>query len=294
MITIRNGVQNSTTAALLLLLFFLLPFSSCRQRTVKHSVPSKIVCLSPSGAEILCAIGAFDKIVARTEFCDYPEEMKSIPSVGGFDGKSLSVEKVMSFNPDFVYGAEGMHNILADQLSLLGIASYLGNGAEGISETKSEIAYISSLLKKDSAGQAVVRHIEKQLQSVPKTAPLVSVYYEVWNEPFITAGKNSLINELLEAAGYKNIFGTLEESYPAVSEESIIARQPQLIIVPDSNGISLASIKSRNGWGQIPAVKNNCIFFIDADLISRPGPRIADAVTALYGIMQHCEHLPEN
>lgn len=290
----RTSLKKNSLALLCSALFLcLLILASCAPKQKKASVPSRIVCLSPSGAEIVCAIGAFSSIAARTSFCTYPEEMSTVPSVGGFDGKSLSVEKIMSFKPDFVYGADGMHNAIARQLELLGVTVYLGNGADGIDETLAEIEYISALLEKDSEGKKIIQHIQEQIQSVPKSVPIQSVYYEVWSEPFITAGKNSLIHDLLEAAGYKNSFGTLNESYPMVSEESILARQPDIIIVPDMNGTSIASIKSRNGWEQIPAVKNSRIFFIDADLVSRPGPRIADAVAALSNLENSRVYLPE-
>ncbi|WP_296029685.1 helical backbone metal receptor [uncultured Treponema sp.] len=243
--------------------------------------PQKIVCLSPSGAEILCALNSFDKIKARTDYCDYPEELKSLPSVGGFDGKTLSIETILAYSPDFVYGSQGMHDFLKKPLEKLGIKVFLSNAANGISQTKQEILYIANLLEKQAEGKKIIEHIEQQINSVPKSAPTKTVYYEVWNEPFITSGKSSFINELLEAAGYKNVFDSIKESYPMVSEESIIASQPQIIILPDANGIKPQNIKMRRGWNKIPAVKNNAIFTINADLISRPGPRIGEAVLAL-------------
>lgn len=246
--------------------------------------PKKIVCLSPSGAEILCALDSFDKIKARTDYCDYPEELKKLPSVGGFDRKNLSIETILAYFPDFVYGSQGMHNFLKKPLENLGIKVFLSNAANGISQTKQEILYIANLLEKQDEGKKIVEHIEQQINSVPKSASIKTVYYEVWNEPFMTAGKSSFINELLEAAGYKNIFDSIKESYPMVSEESIIASQPQIIILPDANGINPQDIKMRRGWNRIPAVKNNSIFAINADLISRPGPRIGEAVLALSKI----------
>lgn len=243
--------------------------------------PQKIVCLSPSGAEILCALNSFDKIKARTDFCDYPEELKSLPSVGGFDGKTLSIETILAYSPDFVYGSQGMHDFLKKPLEKLGIKAFLSNAANGISQTKQEILYIANLLEKQAEGKKIIENIEQQINSVPKSAPIKTVYYEVWNEPFMTAGKSSFINELLEAAGYKNVFDSIKESYPMVSEESIIASQPQIIILPDANSIKPQDVKMRRGWSKISAVKNNAIFTIDADLISRPGPRIGEAVLAL-------------
>ena len=180
--------------------------------------PKKIVCLSPSGAEILCALDSFDKIKARTDYCDYPEELKKLPSVGGFDGKNLSIETILAYSPDFVYGSQGMHDFLKKPLENLGIKVFLSNAANGISQTKQEILYIANLLEKQDEGKKIVEHIEQQINSVPKSASIKTVYYEVWNEPFMTAGKSSFINELLEAAGYKNIFDSIKESYPMVSE----------------------------------------------------------------------------
>jgi len=176
--------------------------------------PQKIACLSPSGAEILCALDSFDKIKARTDYCDYPEELKTLPSVGGFDGKTLSIETILAYSPDFVYGSQGMHDFLKKPLEKLGIKVFLSNAANGISQTKQEILYIANLLEKQAEGKKIIEHIEQQINSVPKSAPTKTIYYEVWNEPFITAGKSSFINELLEAAGYKNVFDSIKESYP--------------------------------------------------------------------------------
>ena len=85
----------------------------------------RVVSLSPSGTEILFALGLNDKLVARTDFCNYPEEAKKIDSVGGFDGKSFSIENILSFNPDFVYLTNVMHNHLVNTLESLGIKVYL-------------------------------------------------------------------------------------------------------------------------------------------------------------------------
>lgn len=243
--------------------------------------PEKIVCLSPSGAEILCALDSFDKIKARTDFCDYPEELKALPSVGGFDGKSLSIETILAYSPDFIYGTSGMHDFLKKPLEKLGIKVFLSDAASGIPQTKQEILYMAELLGKQAEGIKTITHIESQINSVPKPATIKTVYYELWNEPFITAGKSSFINGLLEAAGYKNVFSSIKESYPMVSEETIIASRPQIIILPDETTVKPQDVKMRRSWSEIPAVKNNAVFTIDADLISRPGPRIGDAVVAL-------------
>jgi len=103
--------------------------------------PKRIVSLSPAGTEVLFAVGAQDQIVARTKYCNYPEAVKDLPSVGGFSGSSLSIETILSYDPDFIYGTKGQHEQLAQQLSELGIEVYLSDGSS-VESVINEIKYI--------------------------------------------------------------------------------------------------------------------------------------------------------
>lgn len=248
--------------------------------SVATAVPTRIVSLSPAGSEILCAVGAYDQIVARTDFCDYPKEMKLLPSVGGFDGKTLSLETIVKQKPDFVYGAKGMHDYIAAPLKKLGITVYLSD-ANSIDAVLNEIAYIGEYTGHAEQAQQVNRQIKQTFAEVAKKVAdqkPVTVYYEVWNSPYMSAGKNSFITELISCAGGANIFASLNEEYPMVSEEAIITKKPDVMLVPDMENETLGSIKKRNGWQLIPAVKRESICFINSDICSRPGPRITEAL----------------
>ncbi len=247
---------------------------------VAFAEPKKIVVLTPAGSEILCAVGAYSQIAARTDYCDFPKEMKSIPSVGGFDGKTLSLETIVAYEPDFVYGAKGMHDYLYTPLKKLGITLYLSN-ANSIQAVLDEITYIGKYTGHEDEGKKTAGNISKTLDNIRaklKNVGTVSVYYEVWNAPYMSAGKNSFINEIISTAGGKNIFDTLSEEYPMVSEETIVASKPEVFLIPDMENETLDSIKKRNGWQKIPAVKSGRIYFVNSDVCSRPGPRIAEAV----------------
>lgn len=258
----------------------------CKKATGSlEKVPSRIVCLSPSGAEILYAVGAGDKIVARTDFCDYPQEILGLPSVGGFDGNSISIERILSYKPDFVYGAKGMHDFIIEPLSALGIKTYLAEST-GIETVLEEIEFMAELMGNKKKGVDCVEKIRSELPDITDSKAKFGVYYEVWYAPYMTAGKKSFINSIIEMAGGKNIFGQIEDPYPMVSEESIILENPQVILIPSQNGISLESVCQRNGWKNIDAVKNGRVYFVDGDLISRPGPRIVKSINEireLYG-----------
>lgn len=262
----------------LLFIVIALFLSSCTKKTAQTDAGiNRIVCLSPSGAEILFAIGAGDRICARTDFCDYPEKLLEVPSVGGFDGKSLSLETIYGYKPQFVYGAKGMHDFIVEPLNKLGVDVYLAE-SKNIEDVIQEIEFMGTVTGNTAEAKECIEGLRRELNSVTIKGDRVKVYYEVWYAPFMSVGKNSYINSIIEAAGGKNIFETLDDPYPMVSEESVIASNPDVIIVPDQNGITVDAIKSRKGWQNMEAVKNNRIYIVDGNIVSRPGPRIIEAV----------------
>ena len=255
-----------------------------KPKTAKSEYPKSIVALSPSAAEILFAVGAGDQVSAVSEFTDYPAEAKAKPIVGGFDGKTLSIETIMSFKPDLVYLTEGMHNFLISTLESNGIAYYISKG-ESIASVEQEILDVGKLTGHEKEAKKVVDDMEKKLKkaagvSVKMGSP-VKVYYEVWNAPYMSVGTNSFIHDVIVKAGGENIFGDLIDAYPMVSEESIISREPAAIIIPASSGLEPSAVGLRNGWSDIPAVKNGKVFVVDDNVYTRPGPRIADVVLEL-------------
>ena len=264
------------------------------EQTVQY--PKSIVTLSPAAAEILYAIGAGDQIAAVSEFTDYPAEAAQKPVVGGFDGKTLSIETILSFEPDLVYLSEGMHNFLIEPLDSYGIKWYISNPTS-VAAIEKEIMDMGELTgHQDEAAQVVAQMAEK-LSKAYSPAPAnaddevealdtsVKVYYEVWYAPFMSVGESSFINDVIKNAGGTNIFADLTDAYPMVSEETIIARVPDVILIPMSNGVSIEDVKARAGWDTIPAVANDKIYIIDDNIYSRPAPRIADVILDLSELL---------
>ena len=250
--------------------------------------PKSIVALSPSVAEILFTIGAGDQVSAVSEFTDYPPEAKKKPVVGGFDGKTLSIETIMSFKPDLVYITEGMHNFLIATLESNKIDYYVSKG-DSIASVEKEILEIGKITGHDKEAKKVVDGMEKKLAKVAevqkRSAP-VKVYWEVWNAPYMSVGPSSFIHDVIKAAGGENIFSDLTDAYPMVSEESIISREPAVILIPASTGMAASAVGLRNGWANIPAVKTGKVFVVDDNVFTRPGPRIADVVIELSDLLQ--------
>lgn len=272
-------------------LLFCLIVSSCsksdyffnktsNKHTQENLIPQRIISLSPSATEILFAIGAQNQIAARSDFCDFPENAKNIPSVGGFDGKTLSIEKILSFSPDFVYLTNGMHNYLIPFLQKHNIAYYI-SVSDSVQTVLQEITEIGKITNHQLQAQKLCNQIKQDLQKIAeqnKSKPKVTVYWEVWTPPYMSAGKNSFINEIITYAGGINIFSDIEQPYPVVSEEAILMRNPQIIIIPNSTVGGTTAVTSRKNWQNISAVKNNKIYSVDTNIISRPGPRISQAI----------------
>ena len=244
----------------------------------------RIVSLSPSGTEIIFALGLGDKLVGRTDFCTFPEEAKKIDSVGGFDGKSFSLENILAFNPDFVYLSNGMHNHLINSLENFGIQVYVSD-INSIEDIFKEIISVSKLLNASEVGLNYVSKMKKELNNLKEDSSDVNIYCEIFNSPFLTCGKNSFINDIIEYAGGKNIFYFLDSTYPQVSEESIIVNNPQIILAPDYSENDLNKIYTRNGWQNIDAIKNKKVFSVSGDIFTRPGPRVLEAVILLKEII---------
>ena len=259
-----------------------------KPKAADNGYPKSIVALSPSAAEILFTIGAGDQVSAVSEFTDYPPEAKAKPVVGGFDGKTLSLERIMAFKPDLVYITEGMHNFLIATLESNGIAYYVSKG-DSIASVEKEILEVGKITGHEKEAAKVVDGMEKKLKkaaSVHKDGTAVKVYWEVWNAPYMSAGASSFINDVIKAAGGENIFADLADAYPMVSEETIISRQPSVILIPASTGLAASSVGGRNGWTGIPAVKNGRVFVVDDNVYTRPGPRVADVVVELAGLLK--------
>lgn len=275
-------------SAFFIFLFLVSAIYARKPKSAESGYPKSIVALSPSAAEILFTIGAGDQVSAVSEFTDFPEAAKAKPVVGGFDGKTLSIETIMSFKPDLVYITEGMHNFLIATLEANGIAYYVSKG-DSIASVEKEILEVGKITGHDKEAKKVVDDMEKKLAKVAeeqkRSAP-VKVYWEVWNAPFMSVGSTSFIHDVIQKAGGENIFTDLKDAYPMVSEEAIISREPAVILIPASTGMAAEAVGLRNGWANIPAVKTGKVFVVDDNVYTRPGPRVADVVLELAGLLK--------
>lgn len=248
--------------------------------------PERIISFSPSNTEIAFAIGLGNNVVGVTDFCNYPAEVLDKEKIGGF--ANTNMELVISLQPDLVL-AGNMHEEQVRKLDELNIPVLVlvPESIEGVFEAMRLVAKASG---KTEEADAVIGGINNRLKALAtKLASVdrISVYYEVYSDPLMTAGGNSLINEVLSVAGADNIFADVKEAYPTISQEVVIERNPQFIVFPNYHGFEgfdMDMLADRTLWAEIEAVKEGNVYQINADTISRPGPRLIDAAESLAAI----------
>lgn len=250
--------------------------------------PERLISLAPSLTEVLFAIGAGEQLVGVTEYCDYPEEAKSRERIGGFSANTISVEKIVALKPDLVFATGGIHQPIIDALDDLGIP-VVALDPQNMEQVYSSIAVAGRLTGHAQEADQVVEAMKQRVQAVvDRVANIpqekrVKVYWQIWDEPLMTAGPSSFAGQLIELAGGINIFGDLTASYPQISAEEVVKRNPDVIMGPDTHGdkLTVEVFRQRPGWSEIKAVQEGRIYLMDGNIVSRSGPRLADALEAV-------------
>lgn len=249
-----------------------------------NAVPKTIVSLQPSNTEILFALGVGDKIVGATEYDSYPEEAQKIERVS--DSTKFNSERILALKPDVVIayttggGDEENLNALKG-LEDAGIKVFAIQSAKSFDDVYGDIEQIATVMGIKDKGDKVNTDIKAKIAEVQAKVKDVkkpkNIYLEISPKPVIyTAGSGTFQQEILKVANVKNVFDDLE-SWAQVSEEDVIAKNPEVILTTVGND-STGEILSRDGWNSITAIQNKAVYSIDTDISNRPGPRIGEAV----------------
>lgn len=252
------------------------------------SAPAHIISLSPSNTEILFAVGAGALVVGDTEYCDYPAEAVSLTKVGGYSADSISIETIVSLKPDLVIAEGSSQTTVIEALEQANI-KVLAINSKSFEDVYANIELIGKVTDNEAEAIALVDEMKARVSAVTEKISSVpeeehpTVFWEIWDEPLMTAGPNTFVGQMIRLAGGVNIFAELTEDWPAVSAEEIVQKNPAVIMGPDSHGDKLIAeqLAARPGWDQVDAVKNNRIYLIDGNISSRPGPRIVDALESI-------------
>lgn len=244
------------------------------------SPPHRIISTMPSITETLFALGLDKEIVGVTTNCNYPPAALKKTKIGGF---FLNIEKIVSLKPDMIVMQKDAQPRDVDRLKKLNLPIHLIK-TQTVKEIMDAIDDLGKITGREKEAAALVRQMQRRIDAVkPKTWGIDFVLSRprtiviVGYEPLICAGKGTVIDDVLRLAGAENIAADSRNQYPQYSLEQLAQKDPDVLIIMKGT-VSSQMIKRAGQWQRISAVKNNRLLFINPDILSRPGPRIVDAL----------------
>ncbi len=247
------------------------------------SPPKRIVSLNPSTTEILFAIGAGSRLVGRTHWDSWPDSAKLVPDLG--DGLRPNIEAVLQAHPDLVIlYASNDNRAAADRLRTAGIQS-AALRVDSIAQFRRTTLLLGRLVGEPARAKNVVDSVQRTLDSVRAAnagLPRTSVFFHAWDNPLITIGRNSFLNELVVIGGGRNVYDDIAEASPVVTLEDVVKRNPDALLV---GPFVAKSILASAQWQAVPAVRAKHVFVYDTNLVGRPSVTLGMAAVNIARLL---------
>jgi len=256
----------------------------------------RVISLAPSITEIIYTINGQNNLIGVTMFCNYPEDAKSKTKIGGY--VTPSIEKIISLNPDLVFAHDltDPHDIKL--LQDANITAVIINTSSNIEDIYPKIRTIAKYLGKDSEDENLINNMKERIEKIKKvkselifSSPKIShiVAYPLW-----VSGSDTFIDDIITTVGGINVYSDIYRWQP-VSVETLITRDPDIIIAPSGYMGEYSYILNSPNLKTLKAVKNNDVYNINEDIISRDSPRVIDALEGVMGmiISYQYKHIPK-
>lgn len=249
---------------------------------------SKIISLSPHITELLFAAGAGDKIVATVVGSNYPEAALTIKKIGR--AGQLDYESILALQPDLIVGwLSGNRKENISRLRKLGLKVFLSEPRklEGISANIKKLGLLAGTGKK--AKQSVNSYQNKlhDLKLKYSNKKPVKVFYLLWHKPILTINSKHIISDVIKLCGGVNIFGQQAVYTPTVDFESVLQKNPDVIITTSMGNKKPGWLEHWQQWQEISAVENNNFLWLEPDWIHRQTPRILLAAGKMCGFLEN-------
>ncbi len=239
-----------------------------------------MISLAPNLTEIIYAVGAGDRLVGNTTFCNYPAEAKNVTKVG--DTLQPSIERILALRPQLVLVSTASQlEAFTKQLDEHQIAVYVTDPHD-LESVFRAIQSVGDLVNESEPATELVKQLRARSENVERAVagrPPVSVFFQLSGQPLYTAGRSSFVTNLIERAGGRSVTSDVSEAWPRLSNEAALASRPDVIIMLSGDAMGAASNTNvapalRNS----PAVHNGRVHAINGDLLTRPGPRLVDGL----------------
>lgn len=245
-------------------------------KTITLGKPAKrVVTLAPSLTEMVFAAGAGDALVATVEYSDYPAAAKKVPRIGNYE--SISLERLLAYKPDLILAWPSANNAgQLQKLHKLAIPVYQSD-ARVPQDIARNLRNIGRLTGHRQSARLAAENFEHRLQTLRRQnqhrAPLTA-FYQVWHQPVYSISGQHMIGHIMSLCGLRNIFNEAPILAPKVTREAVLARDPQMIIAGGIANTRPEWLDQWRDWPSLTAVQAGNLFWLDADLMHRPSPRI--------------------
>jgi iron complex transport system substrate-binding protein len=252
--------------------------------------PQRIVSLSPSATEMLFAVGAGDQVIAVDDQSDYPPDAPRTD----LSAYTPNVEAIAAEQPDLVIAPADVPRDLISGLRRLDLTVIAQPAPVDLTEAYAQVRDLAVATGHDAAGDEVAEEMRTEIDELIDSAPKegsMSIFHELDPELF-SAGPESFIGRIYARLGLENVAEAAAAKagtpYPQLSSEAVVAADPELVVLADSECCAQTPEKvgSRPGWDEISAVQNGAVVAIDDDIASRWGPRLPEFVRHVVEAME--------
>ncbi len=269
----------------------LLIFVGACDQQLPASVPpvdraQRIVSLAPHLGELVFAAGAGDYLVGVSEFTDFPAAVTGLPRVG--DAFRVDYEILASLSPDLILSwSSGNPRQVVERLKRLGyrVVSLEAETLEDVAAQLEVIGELAGTLPVARRTAMEYRQGLNDLRLAYAQRARISVFYQVSQQPLLTVNDRHLIGQVIRLCGGKNLFGEMPDKVPAVSPEAVLDQAPEVVLAGLYDADAAANLDYWRAWKALPAASHERIYGVNADFLSRPGPRL------LAGARELCETL---
>ncbi|MGB7068988.1 MAG: cobalamin-binding protein [Pyrinomonadaceae bacterium] len=242
----------------------------------------RAISLAPSLTESIFAVGAGDKLVGVTTYCNFPSEAQSIQKVS--DTQTPNIETIVALRPQVVFVSTASQlEAFMQTLEERNIAVFVTN-SNSLEDVFQSVEQFGELFGTADQAEELVNTLNERLAAIKTkiaAEPSKSVFLQISKEPLFTAGKDSFLTELVAIAGGRSVTAEVPSGYPKLSKETALALNPEALILSDSPDNQEPNDVFKNS----PAIRNGRVYRINADIISRPGPRSIDALEEIARVL---------
>jgi ABC-type Fe3+-hydroxamate transport system substrate-binding protein len=243
------------------------------------AAPRRIVSLNPSTTELLFAIGAGSRLVGRTTYDMWPAAARAVPDLG--PGLRPNVEAVLAVHPDLVVLYASDDNRDAARRLRAARVPTAAFRVDRIADFERVTRALGVLTGDSAAARATVDSVRNTLDRVraaTASLPRPTVFWPLYDQPLLATGAGSYLNELIDIAGGRNVYGFMKDPSPRVTFEDVLRRDPDVVLAsPESRARYLADPR----WQSLRALRDGHLLVVDTILVLRPGPRLGEAARSI-------------